>query len=598
MKVRSDELRDMLEAANALDSPDLGPPPTASWEEDPVTNNSVLGSPTWPLMSVDAGSIQQNSVTNLETRRKRRESTHSSDTANYELSDIQASNFAVRSETDVQSFKVGAKRKLSVRDDGGGAGMEKVEERNKSFYGSSINQQHENEVDTACKAADNVAQNLSILNISQGPPSKSSEQVPKIKQTAHSSAIKPRKALGASELLYTSMYYSLTNRILESVNTDPLRSPTKLNRAVLNEKRVGQRSVTHGRSGEQSRQKERPSRGNRIESDDQEQCKAPGTVIDTVPSRLGSPAESSHDTFSPQSSEPLANLPDACDTPPPTDLVAGVSSTDALVATGRATRRARGSVSYVEPSLRDKMRRPTKELVDAVGSDDRPQIVKVQDIKAAPETEKNEIHAVTVKKEPFDEPADWRELPTANNRDNNQPSTEVQATSPHFKKNMAASTKLLPAAVITDRRGRDLSVSNGDQHREEGRPVSSSGPTIAALVAQAQRAKSHDTNHTHTEVRSSKDIFELDGSSPTAPTRTSRRHSSISVNGIPKIASAGAQSSANRSRERRRESIIGAPSCRSEDDAQVRSMKSNDQLKDVGMGRAERAASRRKSMML
>ncbi|KAL2170887.1 hypothetical protein VTG60DRAFT_4291 [Thermothelomyces hinnuleus] len=47
------------------------------------------------------------------------------------------------------------------------------------------------------------------------------------------------------------------------------------------------------------------------------------------------------------------------DTPPPADI----SSTGE---TTRPTRRARAPISYAEPNLRDKMRRPTKELFDAV----------------------------------------------------------------------------------------------------------------------------------------------------------------------------------------------------------------------------------------
>ncbi|KAL2265387.1 hypothetical protein VTJ83DRAFT_6487 [Remersonia thermophila] len=47
------------------------------------------------------------------------------------------------------------------------------------------------------------------------------------------------------------------------------------------------------------------------------------------------------------------------DTPPPADI----SSTGQ---TARPTRRTRPAISYAEPNLRDKMRRPTKELFDAV----------------------------------------------------------------------------------------------------------------------------------------------------------------------------------------------------------------------------------------
>ncbi|OAA67248.1 shugoshin family protein [Niveomyces insectorum RCEF 264] len=50
------------------------------------------------------------------------------------------------------------------------------------------------------------------------------------------------------------------------------------------------------------------------------------------------------------------------DTPPPADI----SSQGELL---RPSRRARASVSYAEPNLRDKMRRPTKELFDAVAGE-------------------------------------------------------------------------------------------------------------------------------------------------------------------------------------------------------------------------------------
>lgn len=50
------------------------------------------------------------------------------------------------------------------------------------------------------------------------------------------------------------------------------------------------------------------------------------------------------------------------DTPPPADI----SSTGETI---RPSRRARAAVSYAEPNLRDKMRRPTKELFDAVAGE-------------------------------------------------------------------------------------------------------------------------------------------------------------------------------------------------------------------------------------
>lgn len=68
--------------------------------------------------------------------------------------------------------------------------------------------------------------------------------------------------------------------------------------------------------------------------------------------------------MSPASPVPTASTTQAHDTPPPADISAHGE-------TARPSRRARASVSYAEPNLRDKMRRPTKELFDAVTGEGR-----------------------------------------------------------------------------------------------------------------------------------------------------------------------------------------------------------------------------------
>jgi hypothetical protein len=65
--------------------------------------------------------------------------------------------------------------------------------------------------------------------------------------------------------------------------------------------------------------------------------------------------------FSPPSTEPSTQRPESKDTPPPGDL----SSADQIGAS-RPGRRARPAVSYKEPSLNTKMRRPDAKLVDAI----------------------------------------------------------------------------------------------------------------------------------------------------------------------------------------------------------------------------------------
>ena len=85
----------------------------------------------------------------------------------------------------------------------------------------------------------------------------------------------------------------------------------------------------------------------------------PATGVPTVTSDLGTPL-AEPDLLAPNS--PISAAPadgSRGDTPPP----AHISSNGE---TSRPSRRSRGVVSYAEPNLRDKMRRPTKDMVDAV----------------------------------------------------------------------------------------------------------------------------------------------------------------------------------------------------------------------------------------
>ncbi|KAK1542645.1 shugoshin [Colletotrichum paranaense] len=86
---------------------------------------------------------------------------------------------------------------------------------------------------------------------------------------------------------------------------------------------------------------------------------SPAPTVDVLPSTETVPIEAA--LLSPASPEPASrmSLPSVRDTPPPNDI-------SSQGETSRPSRRARASVSYAEPNLRDKMRRPTKELYDAV----------------------------------------------------------------------------------------------------------------------------------------------------------------------------------------------------------------------------------------
>lgn len=387
------------------------------------------------------------------------------------------------------------------------------------------------------------------------------------------------------------------------MNTDPLKSPAKLNRATAGEKSKSNREVANGKpkvlhgpaERPQSRNKERPRK-------EQEPSKSSATSTISIPLRPETPIAPALDLLSREPSEPSVARPNSRDTPPPTDLDPGASIPDGFGTMGRA-RRARGSVSYAEPSLRDKMRRPTKELIDAVSADDRPQIVHVQDAKARPETVKTK--PVFVKHENPEDRVDWKDLPLASDGETPQERAKSDPSSPLSNKATSTATKNLPATVTTDRRRRDSSVSHSDPPGEQIKRSTASGSAIAALVAGTQKTTSRDEQTAAKLAKGSKDIFELGSSSPadagtvvpSAPPRTSRRHSSISSI-QDRNSGKGPNTSVARRKERIRQTLANVVSNNEEDDAGSKGGQSLGVPTEGEPGRAERAVNRRRSMML
>ena len=107
------------DSANISDSPDLGPPPIAHFEEgDPIKFESRQDHLPIPDLSADDEEDHPKLSVNLETRKRRRESFHRRGEefgiSNHSSSKDSSSREA---ETTVQSLKSGAKRKLNVRDE-------------------------------------------------------------------------------------------------------------------------------------------------------------------------------------------------------------------------------------------------------------------------------------------------------------------------------------------------------------------------------------------------------------------------------------------------------------------------------------------------
>jgi hypothetical protein len=112
----------------------------------------------------------------------------------------------------------------------------------------------------------------------------------------------------------------------------------------------------------------------------------------------------STDSVSPVSTEPSVRVQEMAITNSVEDVLNG--------SIGRGSRRARAAVSYAEPNLRDKMRRPGKELVGAVeGIDKRSREESVDRERGRSEDPTPRVSQV--KQERLDIPADWKKLPHA-----------------------------------------------------------------------------------------------------------------------------------------------------------------------------------------
>ena len=319
-----------------------------------------------------------------------------------------------------------------------------------------------------------------------------------------------------------------------------------------------------------------------------------GQTMSTEPE---TPAPLPIESLTPFLYEQSADHPNLRDTPPP----AGLNASSSLA--GRASRRPRGSVSYAEPNLRDKMRRPTKDLVDAVGADDRLQIIKIKEIKpAAKDANIEKERTLIVKREdPEDEPdSAWKKLPLSNE-------TSMELGSPLGRKTSSVNEILVDPAPNTRR-------SDHSKHTDdEIKSSSTSRSTIAALAAGSQKSRRRDDRTLDRKITKSRDLFDFHTSSPhdsmpdvepEAPTRTSRRHSSM-VNAAdlhPKGTSIVGSTSTKG--DRRRLSTLHSRKMREQRDGgnELKTVESVGELHDPALttdqGRSERSASRRRSMML
>ena len=394
------------------------------------------------------------------------------------------------------------------------------------------------------------------------------------------------------------------------MNTDPANSPVK---SKMNGKdRIAETKDLVNVDRKRAPQKEKVPISKSVAF---AKSQGPAAIATSTSKNVDPPPETPappNDLFSPVSSEPSAARAESRDTPPPPDLGPDTGTGSF----GRASRRSRGSINYAQPNLRDKMRRPTSELVDAVGAEERLRQANLA------RTERENTASVTIKHEDTDTLPVWDRNDARDNQRNRE-----EPTSPLSNKTSGSATDL-PGSVITERRRRSIAPSRGEDISDQSKP-SGAASAIAALTAGNHRSKRTGEENSHVingrdklrEPEERLSIFDFTGSSPadpeahatdkdeqtTKPMRSaSRRHSSVSASSDQGPGSL----SISRRVERRKEAVLNTRREENAEkgiDVQLSRTKSVLELgavdpemagEEASSGRGERAASRRRSMML
>ncbi|CZT41425.1 uncharacterized protein RSE6_01162 [Rhynchosporium secalis] len=546
---------------DTTDSPEIGPPPVSQFvDEDPVKIDLPKRGRKEEVE--DTTGLDPVLSVNLEQRRKRKDSTVLSELKQASKPES-TTNYGIREATG--TLKTGAKRKLTIRDD------EEQETSNRIRPGSPDNFNYTRVV--------NDTKSKSKAPISEKPSSRSTRDlatargVPREKPSA---AISNRKILAPKSVNDSPRKKSSVSDEAKLVKLNPLKP-----------------------DGQKERSRDKRQENARI------QPSSSNPVLDTIEIQPEPETPAAVEEFSPEPSQPPSTAKaESRDTPPPSDLEIGGES-------HRPSRRARGSVSYAEPSLRDKMRRPTKDLVDAVTREER--------ARNAMKLEEQIALAPTIKAEPEADDA-WISMPAA--------SSATVENSPLRDK--TSGPELLPSSITTHRKRRE-SILN---QTELEIPKSTSAGAIAALLSETRRAKAAarekdkeramDNEAVVMKGLASLDIYEFRGSSPSSseaqpmmikgekvPLRVSRRHSNLTRDYPQQSDSEASDMEATKRSEitvsRRRQSTLGLRASSSNvatkqvetDNALRRSVSTTGIVEaESGTSRSDRISARRRSMML
>lgn len=548
----------VAEADNIVDSnesPDIGPPPVSKFvDEDPVkidlprrhSDEAEEPSDIDPVLS-----------RNLEQRRKRRSGGSVNET------NVTAIVSPPQEEQEIkEATRAGAKRKLNVRED---------EEKNNTSRTTQSSSD-----DFKFSRVSEEKNRSKVTAQPEKPPTKTTREIAVARgvsrdKRSSTTSIAGRKVLAA-----------------KSVNSSP-KKPSR-STTIQDEIKAAKAEIPKFNP-----QKENPRENKRepvvIQPKEEQQ------IPKTVEVALEPETPAALDSFSPFSAGPsTARIAESRDTPPPPDLGPGSEGT-------RPSRRARGAVSYAEPNLRVKMRRPTKDLIDAVARDGNP------GRGSAVKSENNAALADNIKLEPEED--SWKNMPLA--------SKATVENSPLRSK--ATEEDLLPSSITTHRKRRESLL----HQPAVDLPKTGSETGLSSLLAEHRKAKAARALEKDgaglAKAVEKLDIYEFSGSTPPdipqskpiaeersfSSRSTTRRQSSV-VRDTPADDGEASDIEARKRPlvSRRRQSTLGVRAASSaenvgEKTTALRKALSAQNIADTGAAadaRGDRISARRRSMML
>ncbi|KAF4637635.1 hypothetical protein G7Y89_g467 [Cudoniella acicularis] len=547
---------------DTTDSPEIGPPPISQFvDEDPVKID--LPNRSRPIDPEGLSGIDPALSINLEQRRRRKDSITpnqpSQETNTVSVQESQESK---------GSLRIGAKRKLSVREDEENENVPKtVDNSPDDFKFTRVTTEERPRAKAAPipeKLGNRTTRELAVAR-GAGREKRSNNTAPTI-----------RKALAS-----------------KSVNDSPRKTTKAL---IQDDVKIAKAEVPKFNLGKE-RNKEKKQDSIPIESQNE-------PILDIIEVQLEPEPETpaAPDLFALPTSQPSTARVESRDTPPPPEIGGGTEGP-------RPNRRARGAVSYAEPNLRDKMRRPTKELVDAVTGE-----AKLHRTSLMKQEDGPTLMEVRIKAEPGDDDA-WKHMPPV--------SSATVEGSPLRSKGLEP--EVLPSSITTHRRRRESIL----HQVQDELPRSVSETAISALIAEHRKAKAAAREKAlEKESLASKsiekfDTHDLKGPSPVAdvegpaqpvkeekaPLRTSRRPSSVprEILGVSEGEASDIEVPKRKDTlaARRRQSTLGtratsAGAEHSTDRTGLKKAVSTSNMADPGPGdaRSDRISARRRSMML